>query len=398
MTSWQDPPLTRREARERERRAAAEANGQGSRRAGTTEPTTAGEEPRLSRAQQADSRPESRHESATPDGASESTRLPALPTEITARTLTRRQLRAMLQAQEAERLAAAGQAPQESEPEAASESEPKDASESQPGAVSESELEPEQEQEQEQEPAPEQELEPEQEQEPAAETASDSDALPRFTVVPEIVTDDGAVLEGTVLDEVSDETVIEAQIVETGPTETQAPASQAQDAPLVVAEHQEPTQTPVPVQNRSTDVVDPDSRHNPAVHDTGGHSREASALILPVIPSLPDATGPLTRTGEILVTGSIDLPRSLGATGQHPNRFDSADMDRAFDSETDPNTSTVEPIRASRAVSTHASTREMITPVKKTGTHLPVILAVTASVLLIGVIALVVAGFVFGVF
>ena len=32
MSSWQDPPLTRREARERERRA-AEANGQVSRRA-----------------------------------------------------------------------------------------------------------------------------------------------------------------------------------------------------------------------------------------------------------------------------------------------------------------------------------------------------------------------------
>lgn len=368
MTSWQDPPLTRREARERERRA-AEANGQVSRRAGTTEPTTAGDEPRLSRQPQAENR-QDRSAASADASADASTQPPALPSEITARTLTRRQLRAMLQAQEAERLAAAGQAPplpESAEPEGA---------------------------EQQQEPQSSQAAD---EAPEASDDAGDS-TPPRFTVVPQIVTDDGAVMEGTVLDETATDTVIEAQIVETGPTDTQPPASQPQDAQIVVPEHPEPAQTPVPVQHASTDVVDPDPGHNPAVHDTGGHSRDASALILPVLPSLPDATGPLTRTGEILVTGSIDLPRSLGATGQHPNRFDSADMDRAFDSETDPNTSTVEPIRASQAISTHASTREMITPVKKTGTRLPVILAVTASVLLLGVIALVVAGFVFGVF
>jgi hypothetical protein len=366
MTSWQDPPLTRREARERERRA-AEATGQGSRRAGTTEPTAAGDEPRLSRPEP----PEATEATETTDASSarseapQPTRPPALPGDTTERTLTRRQLRAMLQAQEAERLAAAGQAPKPtaSEPES-----------TEPGTTEPESAEP--------EPAP----------------------APRFTVVPDVVTDDGTLMEGTVVDE----TVIEAQLVETGPTETQPPVSQPQDIPLVVPEHPEPAKTPVPMQHGSTDVVDPDPQHNPAqhhpaqhnpgVHDTGGHSRDASALILPVLPAAPDATGPLTRTGEILVTGSIDLPRSLGATGQHPNRFDSADMDRMFDSETDPNTSSVEPIRASRAISTHSSTREMITPARKRGTHLPVILAVTASVLLLGVIALVVAGFVFGVF
>lgn len=374
MTSWQDPPLTRREARERERRAAAEATGQGSRRAGTTEPTTAGDEPRLSRPEPSETTdaPETTDAGETTDASSarpeepQPTRPPALPGDMTERTLTRRQLRAMLQAQEAERLAAAGQAPQPSSPEP-SEPEPE---------PSEPEPEP-----SEPEPTP------------------DSAPEVRFTVVPDVVTDDGAVMEGTVVDE----TVIEAQLVETGPNETQAPVPEPQDIPLVVPEHPEPAQTPVPMQHGTTDVVDPDPRrdsplNDAGIHDTGGHSRDASALILPVIPTAPDATGPLTRTGEILVTGSIDLPRSLGATGQHPNRFDSADMDRMFDSETDPNTSSVEPIRASRAISTHSSTREMITPARKRGTHLPVILAVTASVLLLGVIALVVAGFVFGVF
>lgn len=132
--------------------------------------------------------------------------------------------------------------------------------------------------------------------------------------------------------------------------------------------------------------------------DSAGSGSATSSLILPMIPSAPDATGPLTSTGEILVTGSIDLPRSLGATGQHPDRYDSAAMDRMFDSETDVNTSSVAPIRASRAVSTHTSTRGVIAPRKKRGGRNLIILAVTAGILAIGVIALVVAGFVFKVF
>ena len=49
------------------------------------------------------------------------------------------------------------------------------------------------------------------------------------------------------------------------------------------------------------------------------------------------------------------------------------------------NTSEVAPIRASRAVSTHTSTRGVITPPKKRGGRLPVVLSITAAVLAIGV-------------
>lgn len=142
--------------------------------------------------------------------------------------------------------------------------------------------------------------------------------------------------------------------------------------------------------------------------DTGGIPRSAvstgsvttaNALILPSIPTTGLATSPLTSTGEVMVTGSIDLPKSLGATGQHPDHFDSSDIDRLFEeSDAAPATSGVAPVRASKAVATHTSTRGMITPPKARGNKLPVVLAVTAAFLAVGVAALLVAGFAFHAF
>ncbi|MEV8215292.1 hypothetical protein [Leifsonia sp. NPDC077715] len=123
-----------------------------------------------------------------------------------------------------------------------------------------------------------------------------------------------------------------------------------------------------------------------------------NALILPVIPQ-PDVSSPLTQTGEILVTGSIDLPRGMGATGAHPDRIDSSDIDRLLDGEENEfNTSEVQPVRASRAISTHTSTRGVIAPPKKRGNALPVILMTVAGVLAVGVIGLLVAAYVLKVF
>lgn len=123
-----------------------------------------------------------------------------------------------------------------------------------------------------------------------------------------------------------------------------------------------------------------------------------NALILPAIPQ-PSTNAPLTSTGEILVTGSIDLPRGMGATGAHPDRIDSSDLDRLLDGEENEfNTSEVQPVRASRAISTHTSTRGVIAPPKKRGNALPVVLMVTAGVLAVGVIALLVAAYVLKVF
>lgn len=59
---------------------------------------------------------------------------------------------------------------------------------------------------------------------------------------------------------------------------------------------------------------------------TGGTG--ASALILPSHPGdTGGLTGPLGATGELFVTGSIELPKSLGETGGHSALHDSVELD-----------------------------------------------------------------------
>lgn len=327
MTSSQDPPLTRREARERER-LAAQAGGQPLPRASTSRPIA-----------------------VQPDGTADAPQMAAPKRTIvpssaqageTERTLTRRQLRAMLQAQQAAQQVGAGRAPAAASPEPTAE--------------------------------------------PAPQPASGEQAEPaRFTAVADSGPGSGPVIEAQIIDSEPDDDDVDDEV-------------EAPFAPLVVPKHPSPAPSIVPSPPPQSGLVDPAALPQSTLDiDTAGSGSATSALILPVVPT-PPATGPLTRAGEILVTGSIDLPRSLATTGQHPNRFDSAEMDRMFDAETDPNTSTIEPVRASRAISTHAPTGEMVTPAPKHGSRFHIVLAVAACVLLLGVIALVVAGFIFGAF
>lgn len=131
----------------------------------------------------------------------------------------------------------------------------------------------------------------------------------------------------------------------------------------------------------------------------GGIPTTTNALILPSIPHQGSTSGPLSSTGEIMVTGSIDLPRSLGSTGALPNLFDSSDMDQMLDQLDEGGYhSDVAPVSASRAVSTHASTRGVMAPPKKRGLTVPAVLTVTAGALAFGVLALIVAGYALNIF
>ena len=131
----------------------------------------------------------------------------------------------------------------------------------------------------------------------------------------------------------------------------------------------------------------------------GGIPTTTNALILPAIPRRGTASGPLTSTGEVMVTGSFDLPRSLGETGQHPNTFDSSEMDQMLDQlDEGGHNSNVSPVSASRAVSTHTSTRGVMTPPKTRSASLPTVLAISVGVLALSVLALFVLGYVFKIF
>ncbi|GAA4156267.1 hypothetical protein GCM10022286_06390 [Gryllotalpicola daejeonensis] len=138
------------------------------------------------------------------------------------------------------------------------------------------------------------------------------------------------------------------------------------------------------------------------VADASGATTTSNALILPVIPSAADMTGPLNATGEILLTGSIDLPRGLGSTGQIQGHFDGPDIDHLLDQhdrDAAPNSS-VEPVAATRAISTHVPTVSTnIVPPKKTSHKVGAIVGVSAGgVAALGVVGAIIAGFVFHVF
>ncbi|MBK4346521.1 hypothetical protein [Lacisediminihabitans changchengi] len=124
-----------------------------------------------------------------------------------------------------------------------------------------------------------------------------------------------------------------------------------------------------------------------------------NALVIPSLPS-EELLRPLGATGEILITGSIDLPRSMGATGAHPARYDHSDVDALLDADDreDAHPESA-PVRAIRAVSTHTSTRGVMDARKPKGnSRLPIIFGIIGAALVVGIVALVVAGMVFKIF
>jgi hypothetical protein len=124
-----------------------------------------------------------------------------------------------------------------------------------------------------------------------------------------------------------------------------------------------------------------------------------SSLIIPVAPAQAEAGATSNSTGEILITGTIDLPRGLGSAGQDPNHFDGAGIDRLLEGDELPASVTAaSPVAASRAVSSHGSTRDVVPATTNQSNKLLMTLAIAAAVLAAGVIAVLIIGFFGGAF
>lgn len=121
-----------------------------------------------------------------------------------------------------------------------------------------------------------------------------------------------------------------------------------------------------------------------------------SALILPSMPESSELTGPLGATGDLFLTGSIELPKSLGETGGHAALHDSIDVDAAEEvsreaAPSDPHGAT--PVSAARAVSARSAHSVAVVNENKRGTKtLPIILMSAGGVLLVGVVGLLIWG------
>jgi len=94
---------------------------------------------------------------------------------------------------------------------------------------------------------------------------------------------------------------------------------------------------------------------------TGAQST-SNALILSQAPSQSSIVGPVTATGEILITGSMELPEGLGSTGHANGTADGKEADAVLIDRELPAHSSPTPIAASAAISTGKGAQEIIRP------------------------------------
>lgn len=131
---------------------------------------------------------------------------------------------------------------------------------------------------------------------------------------------------------------------------------------------------------------------------TTGSTTSANALILS---QTPEGTimGPVTATGEVLVTGTFALPDGLGSQGHAPGTADGHEVDAVLVDGELPAHSSPTPIAASAAISTVKTTGEIIRPpAPEKGSRLMLWLAITAGALALALVGVLVFAVATGVF
>lgn len=130
----------------------------------------------------------------------------------------------------------------------------------------------------------------------------------------------------------------------------------------------------------------------------GSGSVTTNALVLPSIPQGSDIRGPLTGTGEIMLTGSIDLPHAFTSTGATA-RVEHEGIDALFDlHDAEVVTTDSQPVRAISAVSTHNSGQGVTHTQKPKGTRALTALVISAASMAVVVVGLLVAVFALNIF
>lgn len=129
------------------------------------------------------------------------------------------------------------------------------------------------------------------------------------------------------------------------------------------------------------------------VDTNGSHHAAPNALIFQNAPTGPSLSGPVASTGEILITGSYELPAGLGSRGHADGVADGKEVDAVLvDGELAPASSPT-PIAASAAIGTIKPAGEVIRPPEpEKGNKLMLALTITAGALAVALVgALIVA-------
>lgn len=139
------------------------------------------------------------------------------------------------------------------------------------------------------------------------------------------------------------------------------------------------------------------------VQDGRAGGTNSAALILPDMPEDGGLAGPIGGTGELYITGSIDVPKSIGETGGHASIHDSIELDPVDELGAErPHGGADQatgPISARRAVSASSATgAPMFSSAGKEKSKLPLVLSLTGGGLILVVGGIAVWGFATGVF
>jgi hypothetical protein len=204
-------------------------------------------------------------------------------------------------------------------------------------------------------------------------------------------------------DTVVEEMVIDVPIAETvDPTAEAAAHVEAEERQAAAAAAAEPLAPQFESPTPRVDASDLPSSFDDliSVRNTAATNSisTTSALVLPSVPGSGDVGTALDETGEVIITGSIDLPPSFGATGAPASGIEAHDLDALLERGEVEQGSDVAPVSASRAISTNTGATSLIAPPKRARANAPVVLAVTAAVLAVGVVGLLLAVFVFRAF
>lgn len=178
------------------------------------------------------------------------------------------------------------------------------------------------------------------------------------------------------------------------------------------AEEAAPAETPAPsvvnpalgselLQGETPDVTLPASFDQLLSRTTGatGTVSTPNSLILSQTPAGVPLVGPVNATGEIMITGTFDLPEGLGSVGHAPGTTDGRDADAVLLDGELPAASSPTPIAASAAISTVKQPGEIIRPpAPEKGSKLLIALIITTGVLALGVAVTLGLAFTTGVF
>lgn len=130
---------------------------------------------------------------------------------------------------------------------------------------------------------------------------------------------------------------------------------------------------------------------------TTGSISAPNALIVSQAPEVSPLVAPVTATGEVLVTGTFNLPEGLGSTGHAKGTADGKEIDATLVDGELPSHSSPTPIAASAAVSTVKMPGEVIKPpAPEKGSRLMMSLAITAGVLAIALVGVLIVAFATG--